>query len=93
MGEIHGRGVVVTEDRPSRFVYECEDSSGQWRWIMTLTPEEQGVRLNHRFERIHAPLWVLLTQTWLVYPLVGKAAVRIGLAKIKANVEGNMAVG
>lgn len=87
MGEIVGHGVVLEEDRPSRFVYECEDSSGHWRWTMALQPETQGTRLAHRFERIRAPLWVLAVQTWLLYPLVGKPAMQRGLANIKERVE------
>ncbi len=87
MGEIAGGGVVIEEDRPHRFVYECEDSSGRWRWTMALQPENQGTRLVHRFERIRAPLWVLLIQTWLLYPMVGKPAMRKGLANIKTQVE------
>lgn len=87
MAEIAAKGVVLEEDRPRRFVYECEDSSGHWRWTFALESEAQGTLLTHRFERIQAPLWVLLIQSWLLYPLVGRPAMQKGLANIKAHVE------
>ncbi len=87
MGEITAHGVVIEEDRPERFIYEVEDSSGKWRWTMALQRQAQGTLLSHRFERIRAPLWVLLIQTWLLYPFVGRPAMQKGLANIKAQVE------
>jgi uncharacterized protein YndB with AHSA1/START domain len=90
MGQITAQGVVVEEDPPHRFVYEVEDSSGKWRWTMALQRDVQGTRLSHRFERLQAPLWVLLIQTWLLYPFVGWPAMQKGLTNICPGIDARL---
>jgi uncharacterized protein YndB with AHSA1/START domain len=78
---------VIAEEPPVRFVYECQDISGHYRWTMLLQPEGKGARLTQRMERLQGPLWIRLTQPGLVWPLYGRRAVGKGLANIRAHLE------
>jgi hypothetical protein len=82
---------VIAEEPPDRFVYECQDLSGYYRWTMLLQPEGKGTRLTQRMERLQGPLWIRLLQPGLVWPLYGHRAVGNGLAHIKAHLEATKA--
>ncbi|HLF71385.1 MAG TPA: SRPBCC family protein [Dehalococcoidia bacterium] len=86
MGTVKATGEVIEETRPSRFVYECEDSSGHYRWTFTLTPEDGGTRLSHLSERLEAPIYVRVMQP-ILWPFVGAKMVGGGVANIKRNLE------
>ena len=78
---------VIAEEPPMRFVYECQDISGQYYWTMLLQPEGKGTRLTQRMERLQGPWWIRLAQSGLVWPLYGRRAIGKGLANIKAHLE------
>jgi hypothetical protein len=78
---------VIAVEPPVRFVYECQDISGHYCWTMLLQPEGKGTRLTQRMDRLQGPLWILLSQPGLVWPLYGRRAVGKGLANIKAHLE------
>ena len=46
---------IVTEEPPVRFVFDCSDWSGCYRWSMLLQPEGTGTRLRYRMERLQGP--------------------------------------
>jgi Polyketide cyclase / dehydrase and lipid transport len=82
-GEIH----VIAEEPPHRFVYECTDTAGHYRWTMTLRAVGTGTELTQSAERLEGPLWVRVIQPWLLWPLSGRRSVVKGLANIKARLE------
>src|SRR5579859_588134 len=81
----HGR--IITEESPTRFVYECSDLFGCHRWTLTLQPRGNGTRLTQRMERIEGPWWVRLLQPCLMWPIVGRRSVGKGLANSKTHLE------
>jgi hypothetical protein len=75
------------EGLPNRFVYECTDTSGHYRWTMTLRAVGTSTELTQSAERLEGPLWVRVIQSWLLWPLSGRRSVVKGLANIKARLE------
>lgn len=79
---------VETRDRPRRFTFLCDDNTvGQYRWTFDITPDGAGSRIKYGMERLHAPLWVQLTQAWMLWPTDGRRGVITGLANIKRALE------
>ena len=92
-GRITARGRVISEESPVRFIYECRDLSGHYRWLMILQAEGTGTRLIQRMERLQAPWWVCLIQANFLWPLHGRPSVQNGLANIKARLEARILTG
>lgn len=86
-GRMRAYGHVITEEPPGRFIYECRDSSGHYRWSMLLQAEGTGTRLIQRMERLQGPWWIRLIQPHFLWPLHGRPSVQKGLANIKARLE------
>lgn len=84
---ITGRGRIIAEEPPTRFVYESTDLFGCHRWTMTLQAQGTGTRLTQRIERLAGPLWVRLLQPLLLWPLAGHRSVKKGLATLKVRLE------
>jgi hypothetical protein len=74
-GKTPATGRVIEVEAPSRFVYECEDSGGRYRWTMELTSMDGGTYLTQTFQRISAPLWIRSIQAPLLYPCSGSACI------------------
>jgi hypothetical protein len=72
-GTIHAEIHVIAEEPPHRFVYECTDPAGHYRWTMTLRAVGTGTELTQSAERLKGPLWVRVIQPWLLWPLSGAA--------------------
>lgn len=85
--QIAAQVLVVAEEPPVRFVYECKDPFGLHRWTMTVRPEGSGTRLTQRMERVQGPLWVRILQPYVLWPLQGRSDVQKGLKNIKAHLE------
>lgn len=87
--EILGRSIIRIEasEPPIRFVYDCLDFSGHYRWSMLLAPEGDGTRLRYQIERLQGPWWVRLSQPILLWPLGGRPYLQTGLVNIKAILE------
>jgi hypothetical protein len=92
-GRIIAHGRIITEEAPVRFIYECRDLWGHYRWSMILQAEGTGTRLTQGMERLQAPLWVCLIQANFLWPLLGRPSVRNGLANIKARLEASKLAG
>jgi uncharacterized protein YndB with AHSA1/START domain len=86
-GTIHAEIHVIAEEPPHRFVYECTDPAGHYRWTMTLRAVGTSTELTQAAERLKGPLWVRVIQPWLLWPLSGRRSVVKGLANIKARLE------
>lgn len=86
-GRFIAQGRVIIEEPPVRYIYECRDFSGHYRWSMVLQAEGAGTRLTQRMERLHAPWWVCLIQANVLWPLHGRPSVQKGLANIKTHLE------
>src|SRR5690348_8056328 len=78
---------VLSEEPPSRLVYQCKDLFGLHRWTVTLAAEGSGTRLSQRVERIEGPWWVRLLQPVVLWPTLGKSDVQNGLHNIKNQLE------
>ena len=92
-GRITARSRVISEEPPVRFIYECRDLWGHYRWSMVLQAEGTGTRLTQRMERLQAPLWVCLIQANFLWPLLGRPSILKGLANIKAHLEASKLTG
>ena len=92
-GRFTAHGRVIIEEPPVRFIYECKDFSGHYRWSMVLQAEGTGTRLTQRMERLQAPWWVCLIQAHFLWPLHGRPSVQNGLANIKARLEASKLTG
>ena len=86
-GNVKGTGKVVEANRPSRFAYECSDSSGRYLWVFDIAPEGGGARVTYSFERLDAPAWFKLLQGPVFYPIFGRSMMSGGLANIKQRIE------
>jgi uncharacterized protein YndB with AHSA1/START domain len=84
MGTTKGILTVKESVRPSRFVYECDDPSGHYRWTFEIAPEDGGTRLTHRVEFLRESLRVKVMKP-VMLPTVGKRMVNGGLANIARN--------
>ena len=84
MGTIKGILTVKESVRPSRFVYECNDPSGLYRWTFEVTPEGEGSRLTHRVDFLRESVMVKMTK-WFMLPLVGNKMVNGGLENIRQH--------
>ena len=78
---------IVEEMRPTLLAYECTDLNGHYRWTFDLEPMGDSTRVTNRIERLSAPLWVPLIQSWLMWPMTGGPGCRKGLANIKRRLE------
>ena len=78
---------VLSEEPPSRLVYQCKDLFWLHRWTVTLDAEGSGTRLIQRVERIEGPWWVRLLQPMVLWPAVGKSDVQNGLHNLKNRLE------
>lgn len=87
VGDVAATGQVITVDRPREFVYECLDRTGRNRWTMRMQPVGGGTLLSYGVERPEAPLWVRLTQEWLLWPLFGRSGAYRALLNIKQRLE------
>jgi hypothetical protein len=82
MGTTRGTLSVKESLRPSRFVYECDDPSGLYRWTFELTAKGDGTHLRHRVEFLRESLKVRLMKG-VMLPLVGDRMVNAGLKNIR----------
>ena len=82
MGTTRGTLTVTESVRPSRFVYECDDPSGRYRWTFEITAKDRGTHLRHRVEFLRESLKVRLTKAIMI-PLVGNRMVNAGLKNIR----------
>ena len=86
MGNVAATGEVTEAQRPSRLVYECEDTSGHWRWTFEIKPSGAGSSVTHRCERLRTPLLTMLMSPF-AWPLFGRKMVSGGLANLKSRLE------
>ena len=82
MGTTRGKLTVKESVRPSRFVYECDDPSGLYRWTFEITARDGGVHLTHRVEFLRESLKVRLAKTIMI-PLMGNRMANAGLNNIR----------
>jgi hypothetical protein len=82
MGTTRGTLTVKESARPSRFVYECDDASGLYRWTFGIAPEGDGSHLTHRVEFLRESLKVKLMKGIMI-PLMGNRVVNAGLENIR----------
>jgi len=82
MGTTRGTLTVTESVRPSRFVYECDDPSGRYRWTFEITAKDRGTHLRHRVEFLRESLKVRLTKAIMI-PLMGNRMVNAGLKNIR----------
>ena len=82
MGTTRGTLTVSESVRPSRFVYECDDPSGLYRWTFEITAKGDGTHLTHRVEFLRESLKVRLTKAVMI-PLMGNRMVNAGLENIR----------
>ena len=82
MGTTKGTLTVKESVRQSRFVYECDDPSGLYRWTFDITAKDGGTHLKHRVEFLRESLKVRLSKT-IMLPLIGNRMVNAGLENIR----------
>ena len=82
MGTTKGTLMVKESVRPSRFVYECDDPSGLYRWTFEITAQSGAAHLTHRVEFLRESLMVKLTKAVMI-PLMGNKMVNAGLENIR----------
>lgn len=78
---------IVEERRPTLLAYESTDLAGHYRWTFDLEPAGDATKVTHRVERLSAPMWVPLIQSWLMWPMSGGPGSRQGLANLKRRLE------
>jgi uncharacterized protein YndB with AHSA1/START domain len=82
MGTTRGTMTVMESVRPSRFVYECDDPSGLYRWTFEITAKDGGTHLRHRVEFLRESLKVRLSKAVMI-PLIGNRMANAGLENIR----------
>lgn len=82
---------VETSDRPSRFAYVSDDGLAPHRWTFDIAPESGGSHVTFGLQRLTDPLWALVIQPLILFPLIGHPGMITGLASIKKNLEARQA--
>lgn len=86
-GTFTGRIRILDVEAPRRLVYRVEDTSGQYHWTFTLTPEAGGTHVVHRMGKLGGPWLINMVQPGLIWPLIGKHQVWVGLQNLKSRLE------
>lgn len=83
--------IVVLEDVPAeRFVMECTDDGGCYRWTFVLAPTDTGCTVEQTVERIAAPAYVPWIQP-AMWRMFGHKQVDGGLQRLKDHAEAHLA--
>jgi uncharacterized protein YndB with AHSA1/START domain len=77
---------VVGAAPPNRFVYECHDDSGDFRWTIDLTSSPTGTTVHHSMERLGSSKLLRVIRP-LAWEMIGEKQVVGGLAKLKTVAE------
>jgi uncharacterized protein YndB with AHSA1/START domain len=77
---------VVGAAPPNRFVYECRDDSGDFRWTIDLTSSPTGTTVHHTMERLGSSKLLRVIRP-LAWEMLGERQVVGGLAKLKELAE------
>jgi hypothetical protein len=71
----------------SRFTYVGAESSGYYRWTMSIAPEDTGARVIRRMERRGVPWWFMVLQRIVSWPLFEASGVVKELRRLKERLE------